>query len=165
CVIVKHNNPCGVAIAGEAGDAYESALACDPMSAYGGVIALNRAVDVALADRLHENFVEVLIAPAYDPAALEVLQRKEAIRILEATEQRGYEPRERDLKRVRGGLLVQDPDRITETRESMDVVSEAGPVGLGTASPTAIAMPPEGVEPSSRDLKDRRSTAELRGVP
>jgi phosphoribosylaminoimidazolecarboxamide formyltransferase/IMP cyclohydrolase len=127
CVIVKHNNPCGVAIAGEAGDAYHSALACDPMSAYGGVIALNRAVDVALADRLHENFVEVLIAPGYDPGALEVLQRKEAIRILEATEQRGYEPRERDLKRVRGGLLVQDPDRITETRESMQVVSEANP--------------------------------------
>jgi phosphoribosylaminoimidazolecarboxamide formyltransferase / IMP cyclohydrolase len=127
CVIVKHNNPCGAAIAADAGTAYEAALACDPMSAYGGVIAFNRPVDEALAERLHENFIEVLIAPGYEPAGLEVLQRKESIRILEATEQRGYEPRERDVKRVRGGLLVQEPDRITETRGSMDVVSRAAP--------------------------------------
>jgi phosphoribosylaminoimidazolecarboxamide formyltransferase / IMP cyclohydrolase len=127
CVIVKHNNPCGAAIADSAGAAYEAALACDPMSAYGGVIAVNRPIDLALAERLNENFVEVLIAPAYDPEGLEVLQRKEAIRILEATEQRGYEPRERDLKRVRGGLLVQDPDFVSETRESMQVANKAEP--------------------------------------
>jgi phosphoribosylaminoimidazolecarboxamide formyltransferase/IMP cyclohydrolase len=127
CVIVKHNNPCGAAIADDAGAAYEAALACDPMSAYGGVIAFNRPVDEALAERLHENFIEVLIAPGYEPAGLAALERKESIRILEATEQRGYEPRERDVKRVRGGLLVQEPDRITETRESMDVVSRAAP--------------------------------------
>jgi phosphoribosylaminoimidazolecarboxamide formyltransferase/IMP cyclohydrolase len=97
------------------------------MSAYGGVIAFNRPVDAALAERLHANFIEVLIAPGYEPAGLEVLQRKESIRILEATEQRSYEPRERDVKRVRGGLLVQDPDRITETRETMEVVSRVAP--------------------------------------
>ncbi|OLE36397.1 MAG: bifunctional phosphoribosylaminoimidazolecarboxamide formyltransferase/inosine monophosphate cyclohydrolase, partial [Actinobacteria bacterium 13_1_20CM_3_68_9] len=107
CVIVKHNNPCGVAIGEQANDAYEKALACDPLSAFGGVIALNRSVDGALAERLHEHFIEVLIAPAYDQDALEVLKQKEAIRLLEATEQRDYEPRERDVKRVRGGLLVQ----------------------------------------------------------
>jgi phosphoribosylaminoimidazolecarboxamide formyltransferase/IMP cyclohydrolase len=127
CVIVKHNNPCGAAIADSAGEAYEAALACDPMSAYGGVIAFNRPIDLALAERLHENFIEVLIAPGYEPAALEALQRKESIRILEATEQRGYEPRERDVKRVRGGLLVQEPDRITENRDTMEVVSKAEP--------------------------------------
>ena len=66
CVIVKHNNPCGVAVADQIGEAYEKALACDPLSAFGGVIALNRAVDRALAERLHEHFVEVLIAPAYE---------------------------------------------------------------------------------------------------
>jgi phosphoribosylaminoimidazolecarboxamide formyltransferase/IMP cyclohydrolase len=129
CVIVKHNNPCGVAVAEEIGDAYEKALACDPLSAFGGVIALNRSVDRALAERLHERFVEVLIAPAYDQDALPVLKQKEAVRLLETTEQRGYEPRERDVKRVRGGLLVQDPDRLDERRESMQVVTEASPDG------------------------------------
>ena len=127
CVIVKHNNPCGVAIAEDAGAAHDAARACDPMSAYGGVLAFNRPIDAALAERLHENFIEVLIAPGYDADALEVLQRKESIRILEAAEQRGYEPGELDLKRVRGGLLVQEPDRVTETRESMEVATEAQP--------------------------------------
>ncbi len=127
CVIVKHNNPCGVAVAEQIGDAYEKALACDPMSAFGGVIALNRSVDRGLAERLHERFMEVLIAPAYDQDALEVLKQKEAVRLLEATEQRGYEPRERDVKRVRGGLLVQDPDRVDESRESMRVVTATKP--------------------------------------
>jgi phosphoribosylaminoimidazolecarboxamide formyltransferase/IMP cyclohydrolase len=127
CVIVKHNNPCGVAIGADVAEAYEKALACDPMSAFGGVIVLNRPVDAALGERLSQNFIEVLLAPGYAPESLEALQRKEAIRILEETEQRGYEPRERDVKRVRGGLLVQDPDRIEETRETMSVASAAQP--------------------------------------
>jgi phosphoribosylaminoimidazolecarboxamide formyltransferase / IMP cyclohydrolase len=127
CVIVKHNNPCGVAVAADVGEAYSKALACDPLSAFGGVIALNRRVDRALAERLHEHFIEVLIAPAYDVDALEVLKQKEALRLLESGEQRGYEPRERDVKRVRGGLLVQEPDRIDERRESMQPVTRARP--------------------------------------
>ena len=127
CVIVKHNNPCGAAIAESVGDAYENAFACDPLSAFGGVIVLNRRVDRALADRLHQQFIEVLMAPGFDDDALEVLTQKEAIRILEAEEQRSYEARERDLKRVRGGLLVQDPDRIDETRETMTVATSAQP--------------------------------------
>ena len=81
-MIVKHNNPCGVAIGDDALEAYEKALACDPISAFGGVIALNRPIDEELAERLHENFIEVLIAPGYEDGALEVLQQKEAIRIL-----------------------------------------------------------------------------------
>jgi phosphoribosylaminoimidazolecarboxamide formyltransferase/IMP cyclohydrolase len=129
CVIIKHNNPCGVAVGEQIGDAFEKALACDPLSAFGGVVALNRPVDRRLAERLHEHFIEALIAPAYDEDALEVLKQKEAVRLLEATEQRGYEPRERDVKRVRGGLLVQDPDRIDEEREAMRVVSQAKPEG------------------------------------
>jgi phosphoribosylaminoimidazolecarboxamide formyltransferase/IMP cyclohydrolase len=127
CVIVKHNNPCGVAVGDSAQQAYEKALACDPLSAYGGVIAFNQGVDSTLAERLHEHFLEVLIAPSYEPGALDVLTQKEAVRILEAAEQRGYEPRERDVKRVRGGLLVQDPDRIDEGHESMQVVTETRP--------------------------------------
>jgi phosphoribosylaminoimidazolecarboxamide formyltransferase / IMP cyclohydrolase len=126
-VIVKHNNPCGVAIADEVAAAYEKALACDPMSAFGGVIALNRSVDGALAERLHENFIEVLIAPGFDAGALEVLKQKAAIRLLEDTERRDYDMRERDVKRVRGGLLVQEPDRVDEERPDMDVATEAEP--------------------------------------
>jgi phosphoribosylaminoimidazolecarboxamide formyltransferase/IMP cyclohydrolase len=129
CVIVKHNNPCGVAIGEGIGSAYERALACDPMSAFGGVIALNRNVDQALAERLHEHFIEVLIAPSYDEDALAVLRKKQAIRILEATEQRRENPADRDLKRVRGGLLAQEVDRIDSDRESMELVTKASPIG------------------------------------
>jgi len=127
CTIVKHNNPCGVAIGADALEAYEKALACDPMSAFGGVIAFNRPVSEALAERLHENFVEVLIAPEYGHGALTVLQRKEAIRILCEEERRQPDPRERDLKRVLGGLLVQDRDGDPEPREIMEVVTRGQP--------------------------------------
>jgi phosphoribosylaminoimidazolecarboxamide formyltransferase/IMP cyclohydrolase len=96
------------------------------MSAFGGVIALNRPVSVALAKRLHEQFVEVLIAPGYEQGALEVLQQKEAIRILEDTERREHQV-EPDIKRVRGGILVQDPDGDPEPRELMEVVTKAEP--------------------------------------
>ena len=126
-VIVKHNNPCGAAVAESVGEAYERALACDPLSAFGGVIALNRPVDAALAERLHQNFIEVLIAPGFDEGALEILRQKEAVRLLEDTERREPQAAERDLKRVRGGVLVQDADQVSETRESMDVATKAGP--------------------------------------
>ncbi len=127
CAIVKHNNPCGVAIADEIEDAYERALSCDPLSAFGGVIAMNREVSLPLAERLHQNFVEVLIAPGYGGGGLEVLQQKESIRILEDTERRRPDPAERDVKRVRGGLLVQDSDKVSEDRDSIDVATKATP--------------------------------------
>ena len=126
CVIVKHNNPCGVAIGESALDAYAKAFACDPLSAFGGVIVFNEAVGEELAERLHQQFIEVLLAPGFDPAALKVLTQKEAVRILEVDGGQ-YEPRGRDIKRVRGGLLVQDVDRIEERRETMRVVTESEP--------------------------------------
>ncbi len=126
CTIIKHNTPCGVAEAATIGDAYEEALACDPLSAFGGVIALNRKVDAALAERLHQQFIEVLIAPGYTDEALEVLQQKEAIRILADEERRRHQV-EPDIKRVRGGILVQDCDGSPEPRELMEVVTEAQP--------------------------------------
>jgi phosphoribosylaminoimidazolecarboxamide formyltransferase / IMP cyclohydrolase len=122
CVIVKHNNPCGTAVGADAAEAYAKALACDPLSAFGGVIAFNRPIDEELAQRLAENFIEVLIAPAYEGGAMEVLTRKEAIRILEDTEQRAYVP-SLDVKRVRGGALVQEADRGRDDREAMRVVT------------------------------------------
>src|SRR3954447_14321212 len=123
CVIVKHNNPCGVAIGADALEAYLKALACDPVSAYGGVIALNRPVSRELAEELHKNFVEVLSAPDYEEGALEVLQQKEAIRILCEEERRQPDSGERDVKRVVGGLLIQDRDGDPEPREIMEAVT------------------------------------------
>jgi phosphoribosylaminoimidazolecarboxamide formyltransferase/IMP cyclohydrolase len=127
CTIVKHNNPCGVAVGEDALDAYRKALACDPVSAYGGVIAINRPVGVELAEALHQNFVEVLLAPGFEEGALEVLQQKEAIRILCDEERRQADPAERDAKRVRGGLLIQDRDGDPEPRQMMEVVTKTEP--------------------------------------
>ncbi len=118
-MIVKHNNPCGVAIGADAREAYRKALACDPVSAFGGVVALNRAVDAQLAEALHEGFVEVLIAPSFSEGALRILRQKEAIRIMENGGRDVYEEPQRDVRRVRGGLLVQDADRYAEQRERM----------------------------------------------
>ena len=122
CVIVKHANPCGVTVAGSIEQAYERALAADPVSAYGGVIVLNRPVSEALGEKLAEQFVEVLFAPGFDEAALELLTQKPATRILEDKERRRDNPGERDLKRVLGGVLVQERDSDIEDREGMEVV-------------------------------------------
>ena len=107
CVIVKHANPCGVAVAGSIEEAYERALAGDPLSAYGGVVVLNRPVGDELGAKLAEQFVEVLLAT----------------RILVDHERRRFDPAEKDLKRVLGGLLVQERDWGTTEREQMEVVS------------------------------------------
>jgi phosphoribosylaminoimidazolecarboxamide formyltransferase/IMP cyclohydrolase len=121
CVIVKHANPCGVAVAGTIEEAYERALASDPVSAFGMVCAVNRSVSAGLGEALAERFIDVLFAPEYDDAALEALQRKQAIRILRDKERRGFARGESDFKRVLGGLLVQDRDWDIEDREGMEV--------------------------------------------
>ncbi len=122
CVIVKHANPCGVAISGAVEDAYAGALGSDPVSAYGGVVVLNRPVSAELAERIAEQFVEVLFAPGYEEGAVDVLRRKEALRILESTERRTAPFVERDYRRVLGGLLAQDRDSDVEDRDGMIVV-------------------------------------------
>jgi phosphoribosylaminoimidazolecarboxamide formyltransferase/IMP cyclohydrolase len=122
CVIVKHANPCGVAVAASIEQAYDRALAADPISAYGGVIVLNRPVAEALGERLAQQFVEVLFAPGFEPAALELLKNKPATRILEDRERRLSNPGERDYRRVLGGLLVQERDSEIDDRDTMDVV-------------------------------------------
>ncbi len=126
CAIVKHNNPCGCAV-GESGQAaYERAFACDPQSAYGGVIALNRRVDLALARALAKQFIEVLLAPAFDDDALEVLGEKKNVRLLEL-ERWPAPSHEVEGKPVIGGELVQTRDVVSETREQMRVVTERAP--------------------------------------
>jgi phosphoribosylaminoimidazolecarboxamide formyltransferase/IMP cyclohydrolase len=127
CVIVKHNNPCGVAIATAPLEAYERAFATDPLSAFGGVIAFNRPVDVATAERLSEQFVEVLFAPGYEDGALEVLTKKPSIRILEDNERRSPLVVEPEFKQVMGGLLVQDRDVEFADRTEMEIVTKRTP--------------------------------------
>jgi phosphoribosylaminoimidazolecarboxamide formyltransferase / IMP cyclohydrolase len=127
CVIVKHNNPCGAAVGDGALNAYERAFATDPLSAFGGVIAFNRPVDAATAERLADQFVEVLFAPGYEEGALELLTGKPSIRILEDNERRAPLVAEPDIKQVMGGLLVQDHDLEFGDRTEMEVVTERHP--------------------------------------
>jgi phosphoribosylaminoimidazolecarboxamide formyltransferase/IMP cyclohydrolase len=126
-VIVKHNNPCGCAVGGSALEAFERALATDPVSAFGGVYCFNRPIDRALAERLHAIFVEVVMSKGYEDGALEVLEQKENVRILEDAERRNEPVADRDMRRVRGGMLVQDRDEDIELRDEMQVVTERKP--------------------------------------
>jgi phosphoribosylaminoimidazolecarboxamide formyltransferase/IMP cyclohydrolase len=126
CAIVKHNNPCGCAIGASGREAYERAFACDPQSAYGGVIAVNRPVDCPFAQALAKQFIEVLLAPGFDAAALEVLTEKKNVRLLELAQ---WPPTtlEVEAKPVMGGQLVQTHDVVAETREQMRTVSAREP--------------------------------------
>jgi phosphoribosylaminoimidazolecarboxamide formyltransferase/IMP cyclohydrolase len=126
CAIVKHNNPCGCAVAGSGVEAYERAFACDPLSAYGGVIAVNAPIDRVFANVLSKQFIEVLLAPAFDADALEVLGEKKNVRLLELA---NWPPRnlEVEAKPVIGGQLVQTRDVVTETREQMHAMGATRP--------------------------------------
>jgi phosphoribosylaminoimidazolecarboxamide formyltransferase/IMP cyclohydrolase len=127
CVIVKHNNPCGVALGANALEAYQRAFEGDPMSAYGGVICLSERVDRAAAEAIVGQFVEVLFAPGYDEDALEVLSAKPNMRVLDDREPRSWRTNEPNLRQVVGGMLVQDRDAAIEEREDMKVVSKRPP--------------------------------------
>jgi phosphoribosylaminoimidazolecarboxamide formyltransferase/IMP cyclohydrolase len=126
-VIVKHNNPCGCALAENLAAAYDKAYECDPVSAFGSVIAVNRVVDVPLAERLNKLFVEALFAPGYDDEALAILTQKADIRILKNEERRQVSSGEFDYKRVSGGILVQDKDSEAEERDEMTVATKRHP--------------------------------------
>jgi phosphoribosylaminoimidazolecarboxamide formyltransferase/IMP cyclohydrolase len=107
--IIKHANPCGIAVGDDIADAHRKAHACDPLSAFGGVIATNRPVSVAMAEQVADIFTEVVIAPSYEDGALDVLRQKKNIRLLVAPPRADFGAEQRE---VSGGLLVQMPDRI-----------------------------------------------------
>ena len=109
-VVVKHTNPCGVAVAETLVDAYRQAREADPLSAFGGIVALNREVDEATARVLAETFVECIVAPAFVPEALEILRAKKNLRLLATGAWLGAEHSALTYKRVGGGLVVQDRD-------------------------------------------------------
>jgi phosphoribosylaminoimidazolecarboxamide formyltransferase/IMP cyclohydrolase len=125
CAIIKHSNPCGCAIGRTVEEAHEAARRCDPVSAFGGIIAVNRTVTRVLAEAIAPNFTEVVLAPEFDGDALAALQKKKNIRLIEI----GMRPPQPQLtvRSVAGGLLVQDLDTGAADREQMKVVTEARP--------------------------------------
>ncbi len=125
CVIVKHANPCGVAVGADLAVAYAKAFATDPASAFGGIIAVNRPLDVNAARAIAGQFVEVVIAPQVAPEALAVFAAKENIRVLEVSFAPGANAF--DVKRVGGGLLVQTPDAVTVSDGDIRTVTKVKP--------------------------------------
>ncbi len=126
--IVKHSNPCGVACAENIDMAYDKAYLGDPMAAFGGVIALNRPVTTKIANKINKIFIEVVAAPDFEGDALDILKQKEKIRILEVDLNKFSESlNEFDMKRVSGGMLLQDKNNITVDKDKLKVVSDAKP--------------------------------------
>lgn len=125
--IIKHANPCGVATGKTMLEAYRAALRCDPVSAFGGIIALNRPLDKDTAAAIIEIFVEVIIAPSVEPAALEILKKKDKIRVLETGSMPGRESLPRMVTRIAGGLLVQDADGAYINKDALKVVTKRAP--------------------------------------
>jgi phosphoribosylaminoimidazolecarboxamide formyltransferase/IMP cyclohydrolase len=131
CVIVKHANPCGVALGATPEEAYRKAFATDPTSAYGGIIAFNRPLDAATVEAVGKQFVEVLIAPGYDDEALALLTKKTNLRVLavpfDASAQAPSAWAGLDVKRIASGLLVQTIDAHRLAREDMKIVTKQRP--------------------------------------
>jgi phosphoribosylaminoimidazolecarboxamide formyltransferase/IMP cyclohydrolase len=128
CVIVKHSNPCGVALGADLGEAYERAYACDPVSAFGGIIAFNRTLDAVTAETIiKRQFVEVVIAPDVEAGALAALNAKPNVRVLASGQWDENPSSSFDFKRIAGGLLVQDTDRDTLLMTDLKVVSKRVP--------------------------------------
>ena len=123
--IIKHNNPAGAAEQGDLLDAYVKALACDPVSAFGGVLAFNRALDARTAAEVAKLFVECIAAPGYDPAALEIFAAKKNLRLLQMPS--AAAPQELELKRISGGVLAQEPDLHELNSTDCKVVSARPP--------------------------------------
>lgn len=124
-VIIKHTNPCGVACGENLLESYKNAHACDPVSAYGGIVALNRGLDEATAKEIVSTFIEAIVAPSFDPKALEVLAKKKDLRVIELP-LGGGRPRLR-YRQISGGVLVQEPDDLLLIPEEMKVVTEKKP--------------------------------------
>lgn len=125
CAIIKHNNPCGVALGKNLLEAYEKALSCDPVSAFGGIVAFSSIVDKKLSEKLSEIFLEVIIAPSYEPDAIKLFSKKKNLRVvsLKIPEKRyGF-----DFKRIFGGFLVQEWEEHFEKKDDFKVVTKKSP--------------------------------------
>ncbi len=128
--VIKHTNPCGLASHDDIAEAYRRAFSGDTVAAFGGIVASNRAVTLAMAEEMKPVFYEIVIAPEYEPEALKLLQRKKDLRILVAGLPPGYGKAEAsylDLRRVKGGFLVQSSDSLPETSVSLKTVTKREP--------------------------------------
>jgi phosphoribosylaminoimidazolecarboxamide formyltransferase/IMP cyclohydrolase len=125
CAIIKHTNPAGVAVSANAEAAYRRALACDPVSAFGGIVAFNSTVDEAAARAVVEIFTEVIIAPDYQDAAIDILKTKKNLRVLKTEKRKSEEGM--DYKQISGGVLVQTRDSHRLTRDQLKVVTSRAP--------------------------------------
>ena len=127
-MIVKHTNPCGVALAATAAEAFEGARSCDPVSFFGGIVGFNVPVDAAAAQAMAEHFLEVVLAPAFTDEALAVFARKRRLRLLELAPATLREVRdELEVRRVRGGLIVQAPDAGPLSLDDAQIVTDRAP--------------------------------------
>jgi phosphoribosylaminoimidazolecarboxamide formyltransferase / IMP cyclohydrolase len=127
CVIVKHTNPCGTAVGASLAEAWARAKECDPVSAFGGIVAFNRRLDAEAARAMADLFLEVVIAPGYEPDARDVLAAKKNLRVMDMDHTAVQRVGGRDMRRVMGGLLVQDWDLTVEDVSRCDVVSKRHP--------------------------------------
>jgi phosphoribosylaminoimidazolecarboxamide formyltransferase/IMP cyclohydrolase len=128
--IIKHTNPCGLASHDNIAEAYQRALSGDPVAAFGGIVAVNRAIDLDTAEEMSKTFYEIIIAPEYEPKALELLKRKKDLRILltelppaYGVSHEGY----LDFRRVKGGFLVQSSDSLAEDSVNLKTVTRRKP--------------------------------------
>ncbi|MQL53462.1 bifunctional phosphoribosylaminoimidazolecarboxamide formyltransferase/IMP cyclohydrolase [Desulfofundulus thermobenzoicus] len=138
-VIIKHNNPCGAASAGDLATAYRLAYEGDPVSAFGGIVACNCTVDTETARQMAEIFLEAIIAPGFTPEALEILTAKQNLRLLQTGPLTGQSTDGLDMRRVNGGLLVQEADRALTRPDRVRVVTEKQPTE-GQLAEMAFAM-------------------------
>ncbi|HET7747076.1 MAG TPA: bifunctional phosphoribosylaminoimidazolecarboxamide formyltransferase/IMP cyclohydrolase, partial [Vicinamibacteria bacterium] len=127
CVIIKHTNPCGVGVGNTIEDAFARAWACDPTSAFGGIVAINRRVNGATARKLAENFVEAVIAPGYDGDARKALEGKKNLRLMDMDTTSIHKVTGFDLRRVMGGVLAQEWDMRTFDRAACETVTRRKP--------------------------------------
>jgi phosphoribosylaminoimidazolecarboxamide formyltransferase/IMP cyclohydrolase len=123
-VVVKHNNPCGAAVAGSLAEAYRAAVVCDPTSAFGGVVACNVPVDAATAAAIAEIFTEAVVAPGFDDGTLAAFSGKQNLRVVRVGEAAAEAF---EVRAIRGGALVQEPDVVVERRDEMTVASRRQP--------------------------------------
>lgn len=127
-VIIKHNNPCGVALDSSLLAAYNKARSCDPVSAFGGVLGFNRTLTADIADEIGKTFVEAVIAPGYDPEALAILSKNTKLRVMEfQLSSQIKNPAIYDMKRVLGGLLLQERDLLDLNERDLKVVTKRNP--------------------------------------
>lgn len=121
CAIIKHTNPCGAASSSNIYDAYINALSCDPVSAFGGIVAFNNEVDINTAEKLNEIFLEIVAAPSYTPEAIELLQKKKNRRIVKVNDHTDLE--KFVLKNIPGGILAQEKDSSVLSEENLKLVT------------------------------------------